>query len=128
MLKDSAKQMQKLVSIHICTDRPQALGAFYQKVLGLEPAWASDEVIGFVIDGFRLEIMGHSDVSGPNKHPQRMFFDLQVDDVRLAFQRIVALGATVVQAPYDYSDEAVSFTLATLADIDGNYFQLVSMN
>ena len=118
--------MLNLVSVHICTDRPQELGAFYQKVLGLEPAWASGDVIGFVIGDIRLEIMGHSEVSGQNKQPQRLFFDLMVDNVRAEFGRIVELGATVIQEPYDYSDEEITFTLATLADLDGNYFQLVS--
>ena len=118
--------MITLVSLHICTDRPQELGAFYQKVLRLEPAWASDEVIGFMLGDTRLEIMEHSEVSGRNKQPQRLFFDLMVDDVRAEFERIVALGATVIQEPYDYADEEISFTLATLADLDGNYFQLVS--
>jgi len=118
--------MITLVSLHICTDRPQELGAFYQEVLSLEPAWASDEVIGFMVGGVRLEIMRHSQVSGQNKQPQRLFFDLMVDSVRAEFGRIVALGATVIQEPYDYSDEEISFTLATLADLDGNYFQLVS--
>ncbi len=120
--------MTQVVSLHICTDRPQVLGEFYRKLLGMEPAWASDEMIGFVMGSFRLEIMGHSEVSGLNEQPQRLFFDLEVDDVRAEFERIVGLGATAVQEPYDYADETVSFTLATLADIDGNYFQLVSMN
>jgi predicted enzyme related to lactoylglutathione lyase len=120
--------MAQVVSLHICTERPQALGEFYRELLGMEPAWSSEEMIGFVMGSFRLEIMGHSEVSGPNKQPQRLFFDLEVADVRKEFERIVELGATAVQAPYDYADEAVSFTLATLADIDGNYFQLVSMN
>ena len=119
--------MLNVVSIHICTDRPQELGDFYRKVLGLEPAWASDEVIGFMIDNFRLEIMGHSEVSGQNNQPQRLFFDLMVADVRVEFARLVKLGATTIQEPYDYADDEISFTLATLADIDGNYFQLVSM-
>lgn len=120
--------MKKLVSIHVCTDRPQEIGAFYQKVLDLAPSWTSDEVIGFIVGGVRLEIMGHDEVFGKNKTPQRLFFDLQVDDVRAEFDRVVALGAAVVQAPYDYADDQVRFTLATLADPDGNYFQLVSMN
>ena len=120
--------MAQVVSLHICTERPQALGKFYRELLDMEPAWSSDEMIGFVIGNFRLEIMGHSEVSGLNQQPQRLFFDLQVDDVRAEFERIMGLGATAVQAPYDYADEEVRFTLATLADIDGNYFQLVSMN
>jgi predicted enzyme related to lactoylglutathione lyase len=120
--------MAQVVSLHICTDRPQELGEFYRKLLEIEPAWSSEEMIGFMMGNFRLEIMGHSEVSGLNKQPQRLFFDLEVADVRVEFERIVGLGATAVKAPHDYADEEVSFTLATLADIDGNYFQLVSMN
>ena len=120
--------MAQVVSLHIGTDRPRELGEFYRKLLDMEPAWSSDEMIGFVMGNFRLEIMGHSQVSGLNQQPQRLFFDLEVDDLRAEFERIIGLGAMAVQAPYDYADEAVSFTLATLADIDGNYFQLVSMN
>ena len=119
--------MLRLVSVHVCTDRPQELGAFYQKILGLEPEWASDDVIGFVVGSTRLEIMRHGKVSGKNEYPERMFFDLMVDDVRVEFDRIVGLGATVVREPYDYTDEEVSFTIATLADPDGNFFQLVAM-
>ena len=38
------------------------------------------------------------------------------------FDRIKALGAAVIQAPQDMGDGV----LATLADPDGNYFQLVT--
>lgn len=116
----------QLVSLHICTDNPSKLGTFYQQVLKEDPTWDSDEVIGFVLDGFRLEVMRHSDISGANSQPARFFFDLQVDDVRAEFVRVIGLGATSVQAPYDYADDDVQFTLATLADPDGNYFQLVT--
>ena len=57
----------------------------------------------------------------------RHFFDLMVDDVRGEFERIVRLGATAVQPPYDFAEENMKMVIATLADPDGNYFQLVSM-
>ena len=119
--------MVKMIAFHVGTERPKELGTFYQKVLNLEPAWASDDMIGFMIDDFRLEIMKHDQVSGKNTDPARLFFNLMVDDVRAEFKRIVALGAGVVQEPYVYSDEDTDLVFATLADLDGNYFQLVSM-
>lgn len=120
--------MINLVSLYLCTDRPQELAAFYQQVLQQDPAFSSDEIVLFMLGEVRLEIMKHSEVSGPNRQPQRSFFDLGVKDARAEFRRIVGLGAAVIQEPYDFADDQVSLTLATLADIDGNYFQLVQMD
>lgn len=119
--------MIKLVSLHINTDQPEPMGKFYAGVLGVEPAWSSAGVTGFMVDGFRLEIAGHTQVSGPNSTPARHFFDLMVKDVYVEFERIVGLGATVIQEPYAFADDAMTMVIATLADLDGNYFQLVSM-
>lgn len=119
--------MAQVVSLHINTDQPEALGTFYQQLFGVEPAWSSDEVTGFMMGGFRLEIAKHDQVSGKNNSPARLFFDVMVDDVRAEFDRIIGLGATVVQEPYEFADEDMRMVIATLADLDGNYFQLVSM-
>jgi predicted enzyme related to lactoylglutathione lyase len=118
--------MMNLVGLYLCTDRPQELAAFYRQVLQREPVWRSEAITIFMLGDIRLEIMGHSEVAGPNRQPQRSFFDLSVDDVPAEFERIVGLGAAVVQEPYDFADDQIRLTLATLADIDGNYFQLVS--
>jgi predicted enzyme related to lactoylglutathione lyase len=93
----------------------------------LEPAWSSDGVTGFLVGDFRLEIASHDQVAGRNNTPARHFFDLRVNDVDAEFERIVGLGATVIQRPYAFSDEALNMVIATLADLDGNYFQLVSL-
>lgn len=119
--------MVQVVSIHINTDRPGEMGDFYKALLGVEPAWASEEITGFMVGNFRLEIAGHDQVSGRNEMPARLFFDLMVDDVRAEFERIVGLGAAVVQEPYDFAEGEMKLVIATLADPDGNYFQLVSM-
>lgn len=119
--------MRQIVSLHINTDRPAALGAFYQKLFDQAPAWAGEGITGFMLGDFRLEIAQHDAVRGPNPQPARHFFDLMVDDVRAEFARCVALGATAVQEPYEFADEELRMVIATLADPDGNYFQLVSM-
>ena len=119
--------MIKLVSLHINTEQPEQLGEFYADVLRLKPAWSSESVTGFMVGDFRLEIAGHDQVSGQNSTPARHFFDLMVDDVYAEFERIIGLGATAIQHPYAFSDEALKMVIATLADLDGNYFQLVSM-
>ncbi len=119
--------MIQLVSLHINTGQPQALGQFYAKLFGLEPAWSAHGVTGFMVGDFRLEIAQHDQVTGKNTSPERIFFDLMVDNVQAEFDRLVMLGATVIQEPYEFADEEMKMVIATMADLDGNYFQLVSM-
>jgi predicted enzyme related to lactoylglutathione lyase len=116
----------KIAAIHIGTERPEKLATFYRQVLQAEPVWASDDVTGFMVGDVILEITTHDQVAGRNQMPARTFFDLMVDDARAEFARIQALGATVVQEPYDVVDEESQFTVATFADPDGNYFQVAS--
>jgi predicted enzyme related to lactoylglutathione lyase len=118
--------MMKLAAIHIGTDQPEKLAAFYKQVLNMDPVWSSQGVTGFMVGEVILEITAHDQVSGQNQTPARVFFDLMVDDARTEFARIQALGATVIQEPYDHVDEETQFTVGTLADPDGNYFQVAS--
>ena len=46
----------------------------------------------------------------------------ETKDVKAEFDRIAATGATVVKEPYDIQ----GMWIATFADPDGNYFQLMS--
>ena len=46
-------------------------------------------------------------------------------DVRGTFERLKAAGAIVIQEPYEM-DGSPGFAIATLADPDGNYFQLTT--
>jgi predicted enzyme related to lactoylglutathione lyase len=48
--------------------------------------------------------------------------NFETSQVKEEFERIKALGAEVIRAPYDMEGGWI----ATLADPDGNYFQLVS--
>jgi len=119
--------MVALGAVHISSDHPKELGEFYHKVLAIDPEWQSDEGIGFVVGEARLMIMGHDKIHGKNSTPERMFCDLIVSDVAAELKRIIALGATVIQEPYPLTDEGMNMVIATLADLDGNYFQLMSM-
>ena len=59
------------------------------------------------------------------RSPARLFFDFHVEDARSEYERLLAIGASSVQEPYEFVDGDLELTLATLADPDGNYFQLV---
>ena len=116
----------KLAGVHVATGDPARLIAFYREVLGEAPSWQREDMAGWVLREVRLEVARHSAVAGPAPQPERLFFDLFVDDVDGEFRRLTGLGARSVQAPYSFADGEVRFRLATLADPDGNLFQLVS--
>jgi predicted enzyme related to lactoylglutathione lyase len=67
----------------------------------------------------------HDRVKGANPAPERILLNFETKDVKGEFERIRALGTRVVAEPYRM-DEGKDFWIATFADPDGNYFQLVS--
>ena len=71
----------------------------------------------------------HDQVKGKNASPGRIILNIESADVRGDFERLVAAGATVVREPYSpgpMPDGAPEMLIATFADPDDNYFQLVS--
>jgi predicted enzyme related to lactoylglutathione lyase len=52
-------------------------------------------------------------------------FNLETNDVKGEFERMKRLGAKVIADPYHMGDDQ-GHLIATLADPDGNYFQLMS--
>ncbi|MGH2526106.1 MAG: VOC family protein [Actinomycetota bacterium] len=54
-----------------------------------------------------------------------MIWNIETTDVKSEFDRLRDAGATVVQEPYS-PGEAPEMFIATFADPDGNYFQLIT--
>ena len=116
--------MLNLNSVMIGTKQPKVLAAFYEKVLG-QPAGVVDEENGFFgwqAGAAYLSILDHSQMVGQTKDPGRIMFNFETPQVKEEFERIKPLGGVVIQEPY----EMEGGWIATLADPDGNYFQLVS--
>ncbi len=116
--------MLNLNSVMIGTKQPKVLAAFYEKVLG-KPAGMVDEEQGFYgweAGAAYLSILDHSQMGGRTKDPGRIMFNFETQQVKEEFARIKALGAAVIREPY----EMEGGWIATLADPDGNYFQLVT--
>jgi predicted enzyme related to lactoylglutathione lyase len=67
----------------------------------------------------------HDEVKGKNSHPGRLIWNIETPDVRGEFERLKDAGAIVVREPYKPSEEG-DWWVATIADPDDNYFQLVS--
>ena len=100
------------------------LAAFYEQVIG-KPADMADSEQGFYgwqVGSTFLGVLEHSDMGGSTKDPGRVMLNFETPEVQAEFERIQALGARVVAAPYVIGEGLI----ATLADPDGNYFQLMS--
>lgn len=116
--------MLNLNSVMIGTKQPKVLAAFYENVLG-KPADMVDDVNGFYgwqVGTTYLSVLEHSEMVGRTKDPGRVMINFETPHVKEEFERIKALGGMVVREPYDMEGGWI----ATLADPDGNYFQLVS--
>ena len=107
------------------SENPKKLSDFYKKVFDKDPEWDDSGYSGFQLGQGMFIIGPHDKVHGENKNPERMFVNLETDDVEDDFERIKKLGAKVIQEPY-HPGEAKEMMLATFADPDGNYFQLAS--
>lgn len=108
------------------SEDPQALADFYGKVLEKEPGWEEGGFHGFDAGGFYIMVGPHDKVHGKAQNPERILFFFETEDVKGEFDRIKGLGGEVVAEPYKPGEEAGDMWLATLADPDGNYFQLAS--
>ena len=116
--------MLNLNTIMIGTTRSKELVAFYEKVLGKPADTVSEEhgFYGWQAGSCYFAVLEHSQMVGAAKDPGRVMLNFETSQVKEEFERIKALGATVISAPNAMGEG----WLATLADPDGNYFQLVT--
>ena len=116
--------MLNLNSIMIGTKQPRLLAAFYEKVIG-RPADMVDSENGFFgwqVGSTNLSVLEHSEMGGNTKDPGRLILNFETPQVKEEFERIKAIGGSVIREPYEIGGGWV----ATLADPEGNYFQLVT--
>jgi len=117
-------RMLNLNSVMIGTKQVKTLATFYEKVFG-RPADMADAKNGFhgwQIGNTNMSILDHSEMGGKTKDPGRIMMNFETTQVKEEFARIKAAGAAVIREPY----EMEGGWIATLADPDGNYFQLVT--
>ncbi len=116
--------MLNLNSVMIGTKQPRVLAAFYEKVIG-KPADMVDSENGFFgwqVGSAYFSVLEHSEMGGNTKDPGRVMLNFETTQVKEEFERIKAAGSVVIKEPYKMGGG----WLATLADPDGNYFQLVT--
>jgi predicted enzyme related to lactoylglutathione lyase len=112
-----------LNSILIGSENPQQLVDYYARLFG-DPTWNDGGYTGWQIGSGAVTIGPHDQVKGTNPQPGRIIWNIESPDVRGDFDRFKAAGATVIRDPYGF--EGTEGLIATLADPDDNYFQLVS--
>ena len=114
-----------LNSFLLSSEGPKMLVDFYKQVLACGPKRVDGEYSIFATGACALVIGPHSKVQGQNRNPERIILNFETNEVKGEFERIKALGAKVIAEPYSLGNDP-DFLIATLADPDGNYFQIVS--
>ena len=111
-----------LNNVMIGSAQPDVMGAFYAEVLDRAPDMKDEGWYGWRVGAAWLSIGQHSEVKDQAKEPQRVILNFETPQVQEEFERIKATDASVVKEPY----ELQGMWIATFADPDGNYFQLMS--
>ena len=114
----------KFNSILIGSEDPERLAAYYTRLFG-EPAFTDGGYTVWMLGDGAVTVGPHSEVTGRNPQPGRLIWNIESEDVRADFERFKAAGATVIREPYGF-EGAPDSLIATFADPDDNYFQLMS--
>lgn len=112
-------------SILLFSENPKELAEFYKKVFQKDPDWDDHGYYGFQAGKSFLTVGPHDKVHGKSPNPERILLNFETPDVKGECERIKGIGAKVVAEPYK-PEEASEMWIATFADPDGNYFQLMS--
>src|SRR5437764_11071403 len=113
-----------LSSILIGSDDAERLKTYYTKLFG-KPTMEDDKYFGWRIGSAFVTFGPHDQVKGKNREPGRMIWNIETPDVKGEFAKLKAAGASVVREPYQMGD-GPKIWIATFADPDNNYFQLMS--
>ena len=108
----------------IGSSQPDVLAAFYAKVFARPADFAQGGYSGWQFGAAGVVVGPHSDVKGAAKEPVRILLGFTTTEVKEEFERIKGAGAAVVAEPYQMDGNPG--WIATLADPDGNYFQLMT--
>jgi len=110
--------------ILIGSEDPKRLADYYSKLFG-EPTMSDGGYTGWLVGSGFLTVGPHDQVKGKNAQPGRLIWNVETADVKGDFDRMKAAGAIVIRDPYSFEGMPDTW-IATLADPDDNYFQLVS--
>lgn len=120
---------QKISTILIWSEDFRKLANWYKDTFSLTVVEELDHprdtgvLLSFPEQSPWLWIGQHSQVKGKNPDPPRHMFNMNVDSVSQSFEFLTKKGVKVIAKPF----KAPTFDkyFATLADPDGNYFQII---
>ena len=127
------KIIRGIESITLFSQNATKLADFYKKILGLKQTMEAEmgegkkaaNLYGFEMKtGSPLYVVDHSDIKGKAKQPKRIVFNLEVDKIDPEVARLKRKKVKVIEPKYHVQGYGY---IATFADIDGNYFQLVQV-
>ena len=111
-------------NILIGSEEPGRLVEYYTRLFGA-PAMEEGGYSGWQIGSGFIAVGPHSEVKGRNASPGRIIWNIQSADVKGDFERLKTAGAIVVAEPYSFAGPPEAW-IATFADPDDNYFQVMS--
>jgi predicted enzyme related to lactoylglutathione lyase len=110
-----------LNSIMIGSSQPKVLAAFYEKVFSRPADMTEGEWYMWQAGNCAISVGEHSEVNGHSKEPSRIMLNLETTAVKEEFERLKS-QATIIKEPYEMGGGWI----ATLADPDGNFVQLMT--
>ncbi len=120
--------IRKLDGVLLSTSNSTKLADFYKDVVGIKctNVWEMGEKGETVYEfaSVQLYINPHSKVKGKSKDPSRYMLNFEVDDIEKEVKRLKKAKVKMVQDIYHIEGYGL---IATFADVDGNYFQLVQV-
>ncbi len=123
--KPQTPQPLSLTSIRVGSHQPAVLAEFYEKFFGRPADVHNGPFHMWLGAGSSFRVSDHSELNGPAKEPQRILLNFDTKDVKGEFERLKALGLTIVKEPYTTGGRP-DYWVATLADPDGNLVQLTT--
>ena len=119
--------MLNLNSIMLGTHQVEVMATFYEEVFGRPADMQDGGWYGWQVGNGFLTIGEHSEVKEKAKEPQRIIMNFETGEVEEEFDRIKEIkGAEVIKEPYGMGEGDEIALIATFADPDGNYFQLMT--
>ncbi len=125
--QDQPQQPQplSLTSIRIGSSQPKVLAEFYEKFFGRPADFQQGVFHVWLGAGCQVRVSDHTEMAAQAKEPGRILLNFDTPHVKEEFERLKALGVTVIKEPY-VTGGRPDYWVATLADPDGNLVQLTS--
>lgn len=118
--------MLKVSNIVLDTTNFKEMSDFYKAYIGKDPdMFEEGNMAGWFMGDFMLCVGLHSEATGKAKEPVRIMINFEAADMNAEYERIKQIpGVTVVKELYEM-EEMPGMWIATFADPDGNYIQIM---